>query len=228
MTLNDRVVLVNGDDEAVGEADKLTAHKYPLQRHRAVSVWLLRHQKHGFDFGFNRHAGEKDKTEVLLQQRSRQKIVGALWWGNTICGNVFPGETYAECAERRLRAELGIQKVKLEEVYKFEYAAYANDQYGEHEMDQVFVGDYSGDVVRTPDEVKDFLWVDLDELRAAVNEWKQANPTYPTAEQSLKIKEDELRRTSLAVSLQLAGQKIIMVPWTMMMLMDERLWTVLK
>jgi hypothetical protein len=83
-------------------------------------------------------------------------------------------------------------------------------------------------VVRNPEEVKDFLWVDLNELRAAVNEWKQQNPHYPTAEQSLKIKEDELRRTSLAVSLQLAGQKIIMVPWTMMMLLDERMWGVLK
>jgi len=234
MIFDDRVVLVNGDDEATGETNKLVAHKYPLQRHRAVSVWLLRHpNKHGFDFGFGaknqqNNQSEVKKTEVLLQQRSRQKIVGALWWGNAICGNVFPGETYAECAERRLRAELGILKVPLKEVYKFEYQAYANDQYGEHEMDQVFVGDYQGDVVRNPDEVKDFLWVELDELRTAVAAWHQANPHYPTAAESLKIKEDELRRTSLAVSLELAGQKIIMVPWTMIMLLDERLWKVLK
>ncbi len=210
---NEKVVLVNSADESVGEMDKLLAHHYPLHRHRAVSVWLTRKVRHGFHL----------TTQVLLQQRSRQKITGALWWGNTICGNVFPGETYEECAQRRLKGELDIPPTPIRPLYKFEYKAYVNDQYGENEVDQVFIGEYKGEVTLNPDEVKDVLWVDLDELKKVVSQWREQHSEYPTAAQSLEIKEDQLRHQTLAVPLQIEGHEITMVPWTMMMLLDDRL-----
>lgn len=219
MMLDDKVVIVNAADQTIGEMNKLLAHRYPLQRHRAVSVWLTRQraQENG-----------QTVTEVLLQQRSRQKIVGALWWGNTICGNVFPGETYQECALRRLKVELGITTASIQPLYKFEYHAYANEQYGEHEVDQVFVGTYDGEVVANFEEVADTLWVNLAELKTILAAWRQQNPNYPTAEGSLKIPEEDLQHQSLSVVLKLAGRDLEMVPWIIMMLLDKRLWDALK
>lgn len=152
--MNDLVTLVNDRDEVIGSLDKYEAHRHPAQLHRAVSVWLV-----------------NCKGEVLFQQRSAKKIVGALWWGNTICGNVRPDENYEQCAQRRLREELGIEGVDLQPVYTFQYDAYANEEYGEHEMDRVFVGSYDGEVRPNPDEVVDFQWVKvdgLDDLQAEV------------------------------------------------------------
>lgn len=214
MTPDDKVLLVTPADEAIGEMDKLTAHRYPLHRHRAVSVWLWR-----------KSSGE---VELLLQQRSRQKIVGALWWGNTICGNVFPGETYEECAQRRLRVELGIETTIIHSAYKFEYRSYANNEYGEHEIDQVFVGEYGGEVRPNPDEVVEFAWVRLFELQTVIAAWRQQNPSYPTAVESLKLTEEQLPEKTQPVSLVLSGKTILMVPWSMMMLLDERLWQAFK
>jgi isopentenyl-diphosphate Delta-isomerase len=209
MMIDDKVVLVDAEDNAVGETSKMIAHKYPLQRHRAVSVWLMRRGPNG--------------KEILFQQRSRQKLVGALWWGNTICGNVFPNETYEECAQRRLRVELAIEGVSLSPVYKFEYQTYANNEYGEHEIDQVFVGEYEGKFVPNPDEVQDFLWINVSELKETIKNWRQQHPDYPTAAASLEIKEDDLRTKSLSVSLSLSGKELVIVPWTIMMLLDDRL-----
>jgi isopentenyl-diphosphate delta-isomerase len=140
--LNDRVILVDQQDNQIGVMDKTQAHCNPAHLHRASSVFL-------YNF----------KNQLLIQQRSHKKIVGANQWANTCCGNLRPGENYQKCAQRRLKEELGITGVKLTKVTKFYYQVKCNKKYGEHEIDTLFVGYYDGLIKPNPAEVSDFMWV---------------------------------------------------------------------
>jgi len=144
---NDQVILVDELDHEIGVMDKIEAHRGAGKLHRASSVFL-----------FN---GE---GKLLIQQRSSKKIVGAGQWANNCCGNVRPGESYFDCAIRRLREELGIADTKLNVVTKFVYQTQCNEEFSEYEMDTVFVGHYDGDMRPNPDEVSEVKWIDFDDL----------------------------------------------------------------
>lgn len=146
----DQVTLVTEDDVVIGALDKYEAHRVPAQLHRAISVFLFRTGSQG--------------PELLIQQRSSTKIVGALQWANTACGNVWPGETYEQCAARRLEKELGIVSSSLQDIYTLRYAVPCNEQYAENEIDHIFVGWYTGLVSPHPDEVATIEWVTWDSV----------------------------------------------------------------
>lgn len=151
-TAADRVILVDGNDLETGTMDKIEAHRGDAKRHRATSVFLL-----------------NKKGEVLIQQRSVKKIVGALQWANTCCGNVRPGESYEQCAYRRLKEELGIVDVVIQPVHKFEYHVKCNEEFSEWEIDQVFVGIYDGKVKPNPDEVQTMTWKSFAEIQKEID-----------------------------------------------------------
>ncbi len=157
--MSDKVTLVNEQDEVIGEMDKIEAHRGKAHLHRAISVYLFRKNP------------ETEVTELLVQQRSHKKIVGALQWANTACGNVWPGESYEACARRRLMFELGIsvnaQELPLHPVEKFIYQVQCNAEFSEHEMDQVFAGWYDGAVTPNPDEVAAVEWVSWEPVQDA-------------------------------------------------------------
>lgn len=203
--MSEQIQLVSADDVEIGTEDKFVAHQYPVKRHRAISVWLKNKQ-----------------NEVLLQQRSHTKIVGAGWWANTVCGNVWAGETYEECAVRRLKDELGIELSKEELVAgaKFEYRAYCNEKYGEHEIDQIFTASVE-EVVVTPNtaEVIDTLWVDIEDLRGRVV-YEVSERGYYSAKQSLLASWNELVENMHPLNLMISGKEVQVTPWTVMMLME--------
>lgn len=147
----DQVILVNEHDQEIGSMDKVAAHRGQAHRHRAISVFL-----------FN------EAGELLLQQRSQQKIVGARQWANTVCGNLRPQESYHDCAARRLREELGIQVNKagiaLQPLIKFEYHVACNAEFSEWEIDQVFGGWFTGDPQPNPEEVASTAWVNFENI----------------------------------------------------------------
>lgn len=138
----DQVILVNRQDRKIGEMDKVEAHRGEGRLHRAISVFL-----------FN------TKGDLLIQQRSEKKMTCGLQWANTCCGNVRPGETYMQCAHRRLQEELGIVGVKLSKITKFSYSARCSDEFSENEIDTVFTGVYDGELVENPDEVHATRWI---------------------------------------------------------------------
>lgn len=152
------MILVDALDQQTGVMDKVEAHRGDGQRHRAISVFL-----------FN------EDGELLIQQRSAQKIVGAGQWANTCCGNVRPNETYQECAMRRLREELGITDVTLRSLYKFEYHTKCNEEFSEFEIDTVFFGEYVGEVQPNPEEVANTAWVDTENMLAEMAEDKKTS-----------------------------------------------------
>lgn len=201
--MSEQIILVSTDDTQVGTLEKYTAHQNPPKRHRAISVWLT-----------------NARGEVLFQQRSSKKIVGALWWANTVCGNVWDGETYEACAIRRLKGELGISvdQMVLKKGEKFEYKAFCNQQYSEHEVDQIFFMNVDDvEVIANPDEVSDYSWISLEELKkviqAAVSE-----QGYYTLQTSLEASWNELAENMQPLPVLLGGKHMKLAPWTVMML----------
>lgn len=206
--VKDDVVIVTPQDEEIGTLDKFVAHRHPAQLHRAISVWVI-----------------SNEGKLLFQKRSAEKIVGAEWWGNTVCGNVWPGESYEECAQRRLDVELGIQGISLVQLKKFHYKAFANEEYAEHEIDQVFIAHVDENqlgVLVNPAEVSDITWVDQKEffqkLDQALEQFRhQLGRNYPVAEQTVAMTIDELRKWTKPLVLELAGEERTVVPWTVIM-----------
>lgn len=204
----DQVVLVTPQDQVIGSIDKFVAHRHPAQLHRAISVWL--HDEQG---------------QLLFQRRSQKKIVGATWWGNTVCGNVWPDESYEACARRRLQVELGIEGVALSPVMKFHYKAYANEAYAEHEIDQLYISTVKRAeliIGVNLDEASEVLWVDKHEYFEKVDEALMAfrlqlGRNYPTVEQTPAMTLDELRKWTPPLTIELAGVSCELVPWTILM-----------
>jgi isopentenyl-diphosphate Delta-isomerase len=164
MNTLDSVILVDENDHPIGVMDKLQAHRNGARLHRATSVFL---------FGFY-----NNEVCLLLQKRSLGKIVGADKWANTACGNVRPGESYLECAYRRLQEELGfkrslIDSCQIRAVYKFSYSIKCNQEFSEREIDQVYVGwipdnnmiDFSSLISVNPSEVQDYTWANYSRLK---------------------------------------------------------------
>lgn len=203
------VTLANRAGQPIGEADLYDAHRHPAQLHLASSVWLIR------EVG--------DKRQVLLQKRSEKKIVGANQWGNGICGNVRPAEDPMTCAKRRLREEIGIENVFLVPAYEFEYQVFSNDEYGEHEYDHVFIGEYEGRFDLNPDEVQEVVWIDFEDLERQVFAEKII-----AAEETLDKPTNELKDLTKPLTLVFDEQNIELSPWTAIMLGDERLWQALR
>jgi isopentenyl-diphosphate delta-isomerase len=205
---NKQVTLVDENDQVLGQEDIYSAHSHPAKRHRAISVWLLR--------------DSDGQREVFFQKRSSEKIVGADQWGNGVCGNVQPRETYSECAYRRLAEEIGVTKITLTQLFRFEYKVYSNQEYGEHEVDQVFIARYDGDFELNPAEVSQYQWVRLDELYSRLETIQ-----YISAAETLSFTTTQLQEKTPALTLILNDKKNTIAPWTALMLKDDRLQTAL-
>lgn len=203
----DKVMLVDENNKYIAKMDKYEAHKHPAKLHQAVSVWLI-----------------NDNNQVLMQRRSAQKIVGASWWGNAICGNVRPSEIYSACANRRLKEEIGIENVQLKPVYKFKYKAYCNETYGEYEFDQVFVGKFNGEPVLNKEEVTEIAWISLEELVKNIT----VNAIGVSPDQTLLMSLEDLKKYTSPCDFMINERKQLLAPWTCMMLKDARLTQALR
>lgn len=149
--MEERVVLVNPQDEVLGLMEKMQAHENALL-HRAFSVFL-----------FN------DKGEMLLQQRAAGKYHSPLQWTNACCSHPRENESYLDAAKRRLQEELGIS-AELTERFHFLYKADVGQGLWEHELDYVFTGEYNGDFTLNPEEVADIKYISIDELKREIEE----------------------------------------------------------
>lgn len=144
--LRDPLILVDPSDRQVGTAEKLRTHQEGLL-HRAFSVFL-----------FN------SEGKLLLQRRALEKYHSGGLWTNTCCSHPRDGETLAEAVPRRLEDELGITGARCHEVGCFTYRATFDNGLIEHEVDHVFVGEWSGQADPNPREVMDVKWMAPAEL----------------------------------------------------------------
>jgi len=143
------VILVDENDAQIGTMPKLEAHEKAVL-HRAFSVFIL-----------------NDKDELLLQQRAASKYHSPLLWTNTCCSHQRVGETNIEAGKRRLHEEMGF-KTELKEVFSFIYKAPFDNGLTEHELDHVMIGSYNDNPEINTDEVENFKWMTLEDVKADI------------------------------------------------------------
>lgn len=146
MVEEDLLILVDEQDNEIGYMPKLEVHQKALL-HRAFSILV-----------FNADG------QLLIHKRAEDKYHSSALWTNTCCSHPRKGETTDEAVHRRLQEEMGFD-CELKFAYKFIYKTDFENNLTEHEFDHVYIGEFNGDFTPNPEEVSDFKWVHLSELR---------------------------------------------------------------
>ncbi len=145
------VVLVDENNNAIGEMEKLLAHTQG-ELHRAFSVFIFNEQ-----------------GELLLQQRANHKYHGAGLWTNTCCSHPQWDEDICISAQERLQYEMGLN-CELQWVYSFIYNEQVENNLIEHELDAVLIGYSNQNPVINQDEVQDYKWMCTDDILADIKD----------------------------------------------------------
>jgi isopentenyl-diphosphate delta-isomerase len=106
---------------------------------------------------------------MLITKRSMQKDTWPGFWSNACCSHPREGESTEEAAGRRLGEELGTS-AELRFLFKFEYRAEYDTNWGEHELDHVFVGRHTGPLAPDRAEVEDTALIEVKALKQNVCE----------------------------------------------------------
>jgi isopentenyl-diphosphate Delta-isomerase len=146
MDLRDELILVDERDEAVGTETRAACHAGLGRLHRAFSVYV-----------FDR------EDRLLLQRRSRHKLLWPGHWSNSCCSHPRPGEEPRAAAEKRVHDELGFATA-LEFAFKYRYHASYGAVGSESELCWVFLGRHSAEVHPDPAEVADWRFAGFEEL----------------------------------------------------------------
>jgi len=125
---------------------KMEAHKKGAL-HRAFSVFI-----------FN------NKNELMIQKRNINKYHSPGLWTNTCCSHQKDGESNINAGKRRLLEEMGFC-VELNEIGSFIYNVGVDNGLIEHELDYILVGKYNGNVKINSDEVDNWKWMSLDNIK---------------------------------------------------------------
>ena len=145
----DLVVLVNKEDEAIGEMPKMEAHQKGVL-HRAFSILIY-----------------NSKNEMLIHQRAMDKYHSQGLWTNACCSHPKPGETLIEAGHRRLVEEMNFD-CPLKTEFHFIYKTALENNLFEHEFDHVLSGVYDGYFTPNPEEVMDYRWINVNDLKLEI------------------------------------------------------------
>jgi len=151
----ERVVLVDENNQVLGTMEKMEAHEKGLL-HRAFSVLIY-----------------NESGEMLIQRRALGKYHTPGLWTNACCSHPREGETLTEAASRRLREELGIEipPEDLQVIGNFIYKADFENGLTEHEYDTMVVGTFNDAVEAfNPEEVDAVRWTEMGTLACLVND----------------------------------------------------------
>src|ERR1041385_5094319 len=118
--MREQVILVNGADEVLGSAEKISAHENGML-HRAFSIFV-----------FN------SMGQLLIQRRAKSKYHSGHLWSNTCCGHPRPNESLPVAAHRRIREEMGFDCL-MRPAFSFIYKAQLTHSLLEHEYDHVLI-----------------------------------------------------------------------------------------
>ena len=143
------LILVDDNDNEIGTDTREACHAGKGKRHRAYTALLF-------------HNGR-----MLLQQRSRKKLLWPGAWDVSFTSHVYPGETYQQAASRRALQELSARVGELKDVHSFVYFA-PQGANAENEFCRVLVGDFDGEIKPNPDEIVSVRWARLGEVKADV------------------------------------------------------------
>lgn len=182
MTATEHVILVDANDNPIGTAEKIHAHRQSLC-HRAFSVFIARQRPH---------------LEFLLQQRAAGKYHSPHLWTNTCCSHPRPHEDIITAAQRRLKEEMNLT-TSLKVIGKFHYIAHFNNGLTENEIDYVLIGTIEEEIIQpNPAEVAAYRWISLARLKKELME--QSAQFTPWLRQVVEIIEKNREKCFLEMS----------------------------
>ncbi len=150
--MDELVVLCTEDGKEAGTARKTEVHTDSTPLHFAFSTWL-------FD----------DEGNLLLTRRALSKQTWPGVWTNSFCGHPAPGESFEEAVVRRAREELGTTVAEIRSVLPdFQYRAVDASGIVENEICPVFFARLDGELNPNPDEIAEYEWTRMADLREAV------------------------------------------------------------
>lgn len=173
--LNENCILVDGNDNNVGEASKYDCHRLDangkLPLHRAFSIFI-----------FN------SKNEILLQKRSETKVTFPNHYTNACCSHPLSDIKQEKeeqnaigiklAARRRLAFELGIPQSVIDiEMFTYltriYYFSKGDGVWGEHEIDYLLFLKQDLPLKPNPEEVSEVRYIAQSEFNNFLNELKE-------------------------------------------------------
>ena len=154
----EKVVLVDEDDNQIGLMPKMEAH-LKGKLHRAFSIIIFNSDR-----------------KILLQKRASTKYHTPNLWSNTCCSHQREDEDNIDAGKRRLNEEMGFV-TNLYNFSSFIYRVEFSNGLIEHENDHIMLGVFDGAPQPNPNEVDEWKWIDIDILI----EDMQINPDHYTA-----------------------------------------------
>lgn len=148
------LILVDEHDVQTGTMEKMEAHKKAML-HRAFSVFI-----------FNA------KGEMLLHKRAEKKYHSAGLWTNACCSHPHPGQETIAAAQIRLQEEMGIS-TELKKIFDFIYFTNFENGLTEYEFDHVYVGTFDGKIFPNPEEVSDYCFKSIEEIKNSIQSHPQ-------------------------------------------------------
>ena len=157
--MEENCIVVDDNDQIIGQESKVNCHLNEGKLHRAFSVLL-------FD----------SNNKLLIQQRADEKITFPSIWANSCCshplyqnGEQDGIEGAKSAAIRKLTQELGIKmgKIRLEDlnfITKMHYKSRADEKWIEHEVDYIFVVKMDVQIDPNSNEIQRIKYVDKKEL----------------------------------------------------------------
>lgn len=144
--MTDEIILVDHRDNDIGSEEKEACHRLPAKLHRAFSIFIV-----------------NSECQMLIQKRSGLKKTWPGFWSNACCSHPRKGENLPEAVLRRLQEELGFTCL-LQHIFTFRYKADYSTEFGESEIDHVFIGQFDGEVKPNRDEIDDWQFISLNVL----------------------------------------------------------------
>lgn len=141
------LILVDDNDNEIGTDTRENCHSGKGKRHRAYTAFVF-------------HDGK-----LLLQQRSKEKLLWPGAWDVSFTSHVYPGETYQQAAKRRALQELGANVGPLTDMYSFVYFA-PQGANAENEFCRVLVGEFDGKITPNSDEMMAVRWERVRDVQA--------------------------------------------------------------
>jgi len=151
--MKDLLIRIDKQDKVIGYKSKQECHVCPGLLHRAFSVFI-----------FN------SKNELLLQKRSKQKLLWPQFWSNSCCSHPKKDEDLINSAANRLTEELGFN-CQLKQIGNLYYQAEFNNLGCEYEITHILTGIYDGKIKINPAEISDLRWVSFEDLKKEINKY---------------------------------------------------------
>jgi isopentenyl-diphosphate delta-isomerase len=147
--MEERVILVDAMNNGIGTMEKMEVHRKGLL-HRAFSIFI-------FD----------SEGKMLIHRRAAEKYHCAGLWTNACCSHPRPNEILQDELKRRLLHEMGFY-TELSKAFDFTYRSDLGNGMIEYEYDEVFMGNYSGEVNPNPREVGAWRFEAVETIRSEI------------------------------------------------------------